>query len=472
MQTNLKVRAMSRVNVIAMEGVMGQIDRSPTDYIMPPRKLSERLTAVANGEAGETGEEPTASLMAQRFAPEAAANDAIPESDASQAAASVEPLRARARSAAELDPAEPRRFATPAIVAGLIVTTILSGVAAGVVAWKSGMKLPVSFTIVHRDSPQMEASTVSHALETVLPKQDVLIPRVALTAPVSLDATAGEEVPFALTLDSAEPLPSRSTLVISGLADGMSLSAGRPFGQTEWSLTPGEIGELSLSVPANVSGQHDLSVTLLTADGTEMARAATHLLVANATSALVSRPDEKGRIDELIAHGRKMIDVGYFAGARAYYRRAAEAGSGEASFALAATYDPALIQEMGAQGIKPDIGEARTWYDRARKLGITEADAELARLDALPVGAPQPQPGEVLSPPQPTSAEDGNPDWVEMSGSANLRESPSVNSPALKVVQRGTRVLAVGRQGSWVHITDPATKDDGWVYQRYLGADQ
>ncbi|HEY8277615.1 MAG TPA: hypothetical protein VIG52_11610, partial [Methyloceanibacter sp.] len=109
MQTNLKVRAMSRVNVIAMEGVMGQIDRSPTDYIMPPRKLSERLTAVANGEAGETGEEPTASLMAQRFAPEAAANDAIPVSDAPQ----VEPLRARARSAAELDPAEPRRFATP-----------------------------------------------------------------------------------------------------------------------------------------------------------------------------------------------------------------------------------------------------------------------------------------------------------------------------------------------------------------------
>jgi hypothetical protein len=461
MQTNLKARAMSRVNVIAMEGVMGQIDRSPTDYIMPPRKLSERLTAVANGEAGE---EPTASLMAQRFAPEAAANDATAEPDAPH----VEPLRARARSAAELEPAERRRFAAPAVVAGLIVTTILSGVAAGVVAWKSGMKLPVSFAVIHHDGPQMEASTVPHTLETVLPKQDVLIPKVALTAPVSLDATAGAEVPFALTLDSAEPLPSRSTLVISGLTDGMTLSAGRPFGQTEWSLTPGEIGELSLSVPANVSGQHDLSVTLLTADGTEMARAATHLLVANATNALVSRPDEKGGIDELIAHGRKMIDVGYLAGARAYYRRAAEAGSGEASFALAATYDPALIQEMGAQGIKPDVGEARTWYERASKLGVKEADAELARLNALPSSAPQPHTGEVLAPPQPTSTEDANPNWVEMSGSANLRESPSVNSPALKVVHRGTRVLAVGREGSWVHITDPATKDDGWVYQRYL----
>ena len=464
MQTNLKVRAMSRVNVIAMEGVMGQIDRSPTDYIMPPRRLAERLTAVANGEGGE---EPTASLMAQRFAPEAAANDASAAAEAAQ----PEPLRARARNAAELDLVERRRFATPAVMAGLIVTAILAGVAVSVVAWKSGMTLPVSLSITHRDGTQMEASSVSHALETVLPKQDVLIPRVALTAPVSLDAAAGAEVPFALTLDSAEPLPSRSTLVISGLTDGMIFSAGRPFGQTEWSLTPGEIGDLNLSVPVNASGRRDLSVTLLTADGTEIASAATHLLIGtSATSALVSRPDAKGRIDELIGHGRKMIEVGYLAGARSYYRRAAEAGSGEASFALAATYDPALIQEMGAQGIKPDIGEARNWYERARSLGVKEADAELKRLDSLPATAPQARAGVVLPPVQPTSAPDGNPDWVELSGSANLRESPSSNSPALKVVERGSRVLAVGRQGGWVHITDPATKDDGWVYSRYLAA--
>jgi hypothetical protein len=105
----------------------------------------------------------------------------------------------------------------PAVVAGLMVTTILSGVAVSVVAWKSGMTLPISLSITHRDGTQLEASTVSHLLETVLPKQDVLIPRVALTAPVSLDAAAGSQVSFSLTLDSAEPLPSRSTLVISGL---------------------------------------------------------------------------------------------------------------------------------------------------------------------------------------------------------------------------------------------------------------
>ena len=48
MQTNIKVRAMSRVNVIAMEGVMGQIDRSPTDYIMPPRIAPTRARGIMN----------------------------------------------------------------------------------------------------------------------------------------------------------------------------------------------------------------------------------------------------------------------------------------------------------------------------------------------------------------------------------------------------------------------------------------
>jgi TPR repeat protein len=467
MQTNLKARAMSRVNIIAMEGVMGQIDRSPSDYIMPPRKLAERLTAVAKAEGGE---EPTASLMAQRFAPEAAANDAAAQ-DPPPEPLRDEPLRARARSAAQPVPVARRSLTMHALVAGLLVTAILSGVAASVVAWKSGMTLPISLRITHRDAAKIEASAVPHALETVLRKQDVLIPKVALTAPVRLEAAAGTDVSFALTLDSAEPLPPRSTLVISGLSDDMVFSAGRPFGETEWSLTPGEIGELSLSVPANATGQGELSVTLLTADGTEIASATTLLAFGNGSgSSLVSRPEERGRIDELIAHGRKMIAVGYLAGARSYYRRAAEAGSGEASFALAATYDPALIQEMGAQGIKPDIVQARTWYERARSLGVEEADAELARLDALPTAAPQAQPGVVL--PSAQQGANSQPDWVELSGSANLRESPSANSPALKVVHRGTRVLAVGREGSWVHITDPATKDDGWVYSRYLATEE
>ena len=61
-----------------------------------------------------------------------------------------------------------------------------------------------------------------------------------------------------------------------------------------------------------------------------------------------------------------MIDVGYFAGARAYFKRAAEAGSGQAALMVGATYDQTFIDKIGAQGIKADPKEAVAWYERAR----------------------------------------------------------------------------------------------------------
>ena len=75
-----------------------------------------------------------------------------------------------------------------------------------------------------------------------------------------------------------------------------------------------------------------------------------------------------------------MIDVGYFAGARAYFRRAAEAGSGEAALQLGATYDPEFIDRIGAHGIKADLNEARAWYERAKQLGVESAEEKLRAL--------------------------------------------------------------------------------------------
>lgn len=98
------------------------------------------------------------------------------------------------------------------------------------------------------------------------------------------------------------------------------------------------------------------------------------------SSGFAVRAGETDRIEGLMAHGQKMIDVGYFAGARAYYRRAAEAGSGEAALAVGATYDPDVVARMGAQGIKPDRAEAAKWYARAAGLGIGDRDTILRRL--------------------------------------------------------------------------------------------
>ena len=182
------------------------------------------------------------------------------------------------------------------------------------------------------------------------------------------------------------------------MPQGATFSQGRPYGASEWNLTPDEIGDLRLRLPKTATGSSDLRVELMAADGTILASASTRIDIApDPKAALILRADESNRVEDLIAHGQKMIDVGYFAGARAYFRRAAEAGSGEAALMLAATYDQEYIDKIGAHGIKADPNEARIWYERAKQLGVEGAEEKLAALKAAwadhraaPIPAPEP----------------------------------------------------------------------------------
>jgi hypothetical protein len=101
---------------------------------------------------------------------------------------------------------------------------------------------------------------------------------------------------------------------------------------------------------------------------------------ADPKTALISRPDETGRVADLIAHGQKMLDLGQISPARAYFERAAEAGSADAAYALGMTYDPIFINDSGVQGMKADPAEARAWYERARDLGSQAAKGKLEEL--------------------------------------------------------------------------------------------
>src|SRR5690606_10333399 len=105
------------------------------------------------------------------------------------------------------------------------------------------------------------------------------------------------------------------------IPDGAAFSQGRPYGTREWSLRPDETAGLMLRLPAGRAGAADLQVELVAADGAVLARTATRLEIAPSSPAPVARPGEADRVDDLMAHGRKMIAVGYFAGARAYYQR-------------------------------------------------------------------------------------------------------------------------------------------------------
>jgi hypothetical protein len=272
------------------------------------------------------------------------------------------------------------------LLAVLILVSLVPSATIGALLWQGAIRAPWSTNAVvdTDDSPRAieKALTTKLPAETVQPKQELEDLSVTLIAPTTIDAEADKEVPFGIALNSANPLPLRTTITIGGLPEGTTLSHGRPYGETEWTLRPDEIGDLRLELPKTARGYVNLRTAVVAADGTIIASAATQLnIAADHKTALITRPDETGRIADLIAHGQKMIDVGYLPGARGYFQRAAEAGSAEAAYALGTTYDPSFIRETGAQGIKGDVAVARAWYERARELGSQAAQEKLRELE-------------------------------------------------------------------------------------------
>jgi hypothetical protein len=82
---------------------------------------------------------------------------------------------------------------------------------------------------------------------------------------------------------------------------------------------------------------------------------------------------DKDAMIRLIKRGNDFLKEGDFATARLLFKRAADAGAAEAALALASTYDPSVIKQLGAVTVKPDIDSALKWYGAAADLGSAEA---------------------------------------------------------------------------------------------------
>jgi hypothetical protein len=92
-----------------------------------------------------------------------------------------------------------------------------------------------------------------------------------------------------------------------------------------------------------------------------------------------TRLDAK-EIATLVSRGTDFMKSGDLASARLLLRRAAEAGSASAALMLGTTFDPFVIQQLGAIGIVPDVAQARQWYEKAAALGSDSASQRLAKL--------------------------------------------------------------------------------------------
>jgi hypothetical protein len=468
---------------------MGPSALSQSDTVIRPKSLSERLAAERL--AAETPAPPEA--MAERFAP------GTPRGlNGLSGRTIIQPQRLQG-----FVPQPARSSNRALLVASMIVSLIPTAIILGLL-WQGAIRLPGDDTTIFREDKAPLVGTKQASLASSAPQAETEArPEIALTSEPRIEAKAGEDVPFSIAIDSVDMLPARSIIAIREIPPGATFSQGRPYGSSEWSLTPDEIGDLRLRLPKGVTSGTDMRIELMGADGTILASATTRLEIAqDPRAALVLRSDESDRIDDLIKHGQKMVEVGYLAGARAYFRRAVEAGSGEAALLLGACYDPAFIEKIGAQGIEPDLKEARTWYQRAKQLGVADADAKLAQLAdqwpdhrnplqeaqegaAPPVAeeagatggaeasaepaAPSGQPVPVV-PADPASS--GKEEWVELSGYVNVRKSPAQTAETLRIAQKGEKLRVDDRKGNWVQVTDPATNETGWVYSRFIDTAQ
>jgi hypothetical protein len=108
-------------------------------------------------------------------------------------------------------------------------------------------------------------------------------------------------------------------------------------------------------------------------------------------------------IANLLKRGRELLDSGKISAARLIFEQAAQAGDASAALELGTTYDP-TIEGVGAyierltghhwssgsplgigdfvygMTIERDMTKARVWYQKARDLGSSEAQARLDRL--------------------------------------------------------------------------------------------
>ena len=278
-----------------------------------------------------------------------------------------------------------------ALVAGLIIVALIPNLTLGAIFWLGVFDTPWSRPATH---PLNESS---------MPAAQSAVPSPVLSLPAMLEATAGGDITFPITLDGSDGVPARSVIAIRGLPQGSKLSSGRPYDETEWNLKPDEIGDLHLALPGNGSSEAKLIIQLVAPDGAIIADAATVLKVTTDSTA-----------------------------------------------------------NVGASNIKAELAQPQVGDVQAEGLGETGGEDRRANLDAATTmsGLPVPLPSRR---PAPTANDDGA-DWIKPLAFVNLRQRPTRSAPAISVVAKGAKLRVMGRKKGWLQVTNPATSERGWIY--------
>jgi hypothetical protein len=244
--------------------VNGEASVARTPSVQHPARLNARSRDWLAGT-----EEQTAARIAQRFAP---GGPSVVSFDGQQFDQPAQP--------ASTFSALP---GLRTLVAILILVALFPSLTFGAIFWLGALSRPWSTTVILPERNQSTGAAQEASLATLPLSQPIQLQPTALsptlTTPATLDATAGENIAFAIGLDHADTLPARSIIGVSGLPQGATLSSGRPYGDLEWNLRRDEIGDLRLALPQNASGESELKVRLVAPGGEILAGSETRLRV-------------------------------------------------------------------------------------------------------------------------------------------------------------------------------------------------
>jgi hypothetical protein len=112
-------------------------------------------------------------------------------------------------------------------------------------------------------------------------------PSLHIKVAVAIIAEPSSQTPLQLSIEPMSGAPPMTSLMLSGVPPEVSVSAGRAVGMGEWQIPLSELHNLAFKVPAGLSGESEIALSLLGGwDGAsaQLAHAKTRLII-NASGA-------------------------------------------------------------------------------------------------------------------------------------------------------------------------------------------
>ena len=191
-------------------------------------------------------------------------------------------------------------------------------------------------------------------------------------------ASSNSQTATSQAMPEGQAAPGPLVTEAAGMANSIDTPSGastKPSPSPNLSdLTTTSAGPAPTSLGNPADSQASLAMDAAKLNAGQPAPAAYKTALAIAIPATRTPTAEQWSMAAIYAsRGDEMLAIKDISAARKYYEYAANAGSARAAAALAESYDPAFLTQLGAVGIRPDPALAAAWYGRAVALGDAEA---------------------------------------------------------------------------------------------------